>query len=216
MPYIAYQALGEAIVRTREPSEVAEYLPSNFMHTQKTRSVVLLDEIDKAPRDFPNDILNEIERMYFRIPELGGVVIEADAALHPVIIITSNSEKDLPDAFLRRCVYYNIPFPGVDRLKRIVSARLGLYATGSSAFINDALELFNNLRSPANGLRKNPATAELLDWMAALRDMSGNDENPLTEPDLALRTLGNLIKTAEDQKKAQGIVQRWVDKRKRI
>lgn len=215
LPYLSYQALGEAIVRTREPVEVAKVLPAGFEHTQKTRSVVLIDEIDKAPRDFPNDILNELERMYFRIPELGGVVIEADPALHPVVIITSNSEKDLPDAFLRRCVYYNIPFPAVDRLKQIVSGRLGLYATDSNAFINDALELFNDLRSPATGLRKNPATAELLDWMLALRDMSGNVDNPLADRELALRTLSNLIKTAEDQKKAQGIVQRWVDKRKK-
>jgi MoxR-like ATPase len=131
------------------------------------------------------------------------------------VIITSNSEKDLPDAFLRRCVYYNIPFPGSDRLKQIVSGRLGLYATDSSAFVNDALEIFNDLRSPASGLRKNPATAELLDWMAALKDMSGGAENPLEDPELASRTLSNLIKTAEDQKKAEGIVQRWVDKRKK-
>jgi len=215
LPYISYQALGEAIIRTREPAEVADYLPSTLEHNQKTRSVVLIDEIDKAPRDFPNDILNELERMYFRIPELGGALIEADTSLNPVVIITSNSEKDLPDAFLRRCVYYNIPFPSIERLKQIVSGRLGLYATDSSAFINDALELFDELRSLASGLRKNPATAELLDWMNALRDMSGNAENPLAERELALRTLSNLIKTAEDQKKAQGIVQRWVDKRKK-
>jgi MoxR-like ATPase len=215
LPYISYQALGEAIVRTREPADVAKLLPVGFEHTQKTRSVVLIDEIDKAPRDFPNDILNELERMYFRIPELGGALVEADPALLPIVIITSNSEKDLPDAFLRRCVYYNISFPAVDRLKQIVSGRLGLYATDSSTFINDALELFNELRSPATGLRKNPATAELLDWMLALREISGNVENPLAAPELALRTLSNLIKTAEDQKKAQGIVQRWVDKRKK-
>lgn len=215
LPYISYQALGSAILRTRDPSEVAGYLPPGSNHTAKTRSVVLIDEIDKAPRDLPNDILNELERMYFRIPELGGALIEADPALNPIVIITSNSEKDLPDAFLRRCVFYNIPFPGLDRLQRIVSGRLGLYATDSSAFVNDALELFNELRSPASGLRKNPATAELLDWMAALKDMSGNAENPLAEPELALRTLSNLVKTAEDQKKAQGIVQRWMDKRRK-
>jgi MoxR-like ATPase len=216
LPYISYQALGEAIVRTQEPEKVKAYLPLGFDHPQKKRSVVLIDEIDKAPRDFPNDILNELERMYFRIPELGGVLIQADPMLHPIVIITSNSEKDLPDAFLRRCVYYNIPFPPMDRLKQIVSGRLGLYAAGSNEFINDALELFNDLRSPASGLRKNPATAELLDWMLALRGMCGDAENPLADPDMALRTLSNLIKTAEDQKKAQGIIQRWVDKRRKV
>jgi MoxR-like ATPase len=216
LPYISYQALGEAIIRTRDPVEVKDYLPIGFDHPQITRSVVLIDEIDKAPRDFPNDILNELERMYFRIPELGGALIQADPLLHPIVIITSNSEKDLPDAFLRRCVYYNIPFPGIERLKQIVSGRLGLYAAGSSEFINDALELFNELRSPASGLRKNPATAELLDWMLSLRGMGGDAENPLADPTLALRTLSNLIKTAEDQKKAEGIVQRWVDKHRKM
>ena len=215
LDYIYYQALGAAIIRTREPSEVAQFLPNWFDHKKKIRSVVLIDEIDKAPRDFPNDILNELERMYFRIPELGGAIIEADPELHPVVIITSNSEKDLPDAFLRRCVYYNISFPDSERLQRIVSNRLGLYASSSSAFINDALELFSELRSPTSGLRKNPATAELLDWIAALKDMSGGAENPLADPELAKRSMSNLIKTAEDQQKAFGVIQRWIQKRKK-
>ncbi len=215
LQYISYQALGEAILKTRAPEDVAAYLPPGFEHPGKTRTVVLIDEIDKAPRDFPNDILNELERMFFRVTELGGKEIEADPALHPVVIITSNSEKDLPDAFLRRCIYYNIPFPTKERLQQIVSGRLGLYAQESDAFVAAALELFNELRSPGAGLRKNPATAELLGWMAALKDMAGGTENPLASPELALRSLSNLIKTAEDQAKATGIVNRWIEKRKK-
>lgn len=216
LQYISYQALGAAILKTRAPAEVAAYLPVALLHPEKTRSVVLIDEIDKAPRDFPNDILNELERMYFRIPELGGAVIEADPALHPVVVITSNSEKDLPDAFLRRCVYYNIPFPDKERLQQIVSGRLGLYLQDSDGFMSAALELFEELRSPASGLRKKPATAELLDWMGALKAMSGGAENPLAKPELALRTLSNLIKTAEDQTKAAGIVKKWITRRQKM
>ena len=99
-------------------------LPTGYVHPGKRRSVVLIDEVEKAPRDFPNDILNEIERMYFRIPELGNRAVEADPDHYPIVLMTNNSEKSLPDAFLRRCIYYNIPFPDAEALEAIVLARL--------------------------------------------------------------------------------------------
>ena len=133
--YLTYQALGIAILQTRDKAEVAELLPSTFKHLGKTRSVVLIDEIDKAPRDFPNDVLNELELLYFRIPEIDNIKIDSDPKLQPLVVITSNSEKDLPDAFLRRCVYYNIPFPDRKRLEAIVANRLGLYSAGTSVFL---------------------------------------------------------------------------------
>jgi MoxR-like ATPase len=182
-------------------------------HSEPCRSVVLIDEVDKAPRDFPNDILNEIEHMYFRVLELGNVTIEAHPALQPVIVITSNSEKDLPDAFLRRCIYYHIPFPSRERLIDIISSHLGRYAGGSSEFLDDALSLFERLRAPAAGLRKKPATAELLGWLITLRETGGDAENPLAEPELPIRTLSTLIKTAEDQQRATQIVQQWMQTR---
>ena len=169
--------------------------------------------MDKAPRDFPNDILNELEHLYFRVLELGNVKIEANPELQPIVVITSNSEKDLPDAFLRRCVYYNIPFPQKERLAEIVTNRLGLYSGGSSDFLKDALELFFKLRK--SSLRKKPATAELLGWMIALQEISGGADNPLAEPELALRTLSNLIKTANDQDKTKDIVKQWVENRQK-
>lgn len=211
--YLTYQALGLAILYTREQSEVSELLPLNFRHSGKTRSVVLIDEVDKAPRDFPNDILNELEQLYFRIPELGNVKVEADLELQPLIILTSNSEKDLPDAFLRRCVYYNIPFPDRDRLHDIIANRLGLYAGGSSPFLSAALDLFYELRSAGSGLRKKPATAELLGWLLALQGMAEDSPNPLDQPGIVLQTLSSLVKTAEDQQKATTIVKRWLDSR---
>ena len=212
LDYLTYNALGKAILLTREPSEIEDLLPSGFVHPGKRRSIVLIDEVDKAPRDFPNDILNELEHLYFRVLELGDVKMEVDPTLQPIVVITSNSEKDLPDAFLRRCVYYNIPFPQEKRLSEIVANRLGLYSAGSSDFLKDALELFFKLRN--SGLRKKPATAELLGWMIALQDMSGGADNPLAQPELALRTVSNLIKTAEDQGKAEKVVKQWLDNRK--
>ncbi len=213
LDYLKYNALGQAILWTKEKSENEKFLPPGFFHPGKRRSIVLIDEVDKAPRDVPNDILNELEHLYFRVSELGNVKIEANPELQPIVVITSNSEKDLPDAFLRRCVYYNIPFPEGDRLSEIVTNRLGLYSAGSSDFLKDALDLFSKLRE--SGLRKKPSTAELLGWMIALKEMSGGEDNPLAQPELALRTLSSLIKTADDQDQAKEIVKQWVNNRKK-
>ncbi|ERN41329.1 MoxR-like ATPase [Rubidibacter lacunae KORDI 51-2] len=213
LDYITYRALGIAILRTKEPEEVRHLMPPDSLHSEKQRSVVLIDEVDKAPRDFPNDLLNELDQLYFRVPELGNVKVEADPALQPVIIVTSNSEKDLPDAFLRRCIYYNIPFPGPDRLAEIVACHLGLHTDGSDGFLQAALNLFHRLRSPSVGLRKKPSTAELLGWLISLRGFAGEVGNPMTNLDVVTRTLGSLVKTAEDQPKAQAMVKRWFEER---
>lgn len=215
LPYLTYQALGIAILRTRAWADNKGLAGEDFSKTKKpTRSVVLIDEIDKSPRDFPNDILNEIENMYFRIPEMGNKIVEAERTLPPIVVITSNSEKDLPDAFLRRCVYYNIPFPDKERLQTIVSNRLGTYVGGTDGFIDDALNLFFELRNAPAGLRKLPSTAEMLGWMLALKNMAPDDENPLAQSDLALRALSNLIKTTADQEKARDVVQKWLTREK--
>lgn len=213
--YLNYQALGLAILRTREPWEVKDYLPPDFEHPGKCRSVVLIDEADKAPRDFPNDLLNELEHWYFTIPELGNVRIDADSDLQPVVVITSNSEKDLPAAFLRRCIYYNIPFPDKVRLTAIVQGQLELYSAGSLQFIESALDLFSALRAEGSGLSKKPATAELLGWMITMKEFSGGQHNPLERPDVVLQTLSTLIKTIEDQEKAGEIARLWVNDRQK-
>ena len=162
LDYIAYQALGLAILRSRDPEEIAHLLSTDFSLSAPQRSVVLIDEVDKAPRDFPNDLLNELEQLYFKVPELGNAKVEVEPALQPVVIITSNSEKDLPDAFLRRCIYYHIPFPESERLADIIASHLGSNIDMNNAFLQTALDLFYRLRAPENGLRKKPATAELL------------------------------------------------------
>lgn len=214
LDYINYQALGLAILRTREPSQINQYLPPELLHKEKVRSVVLIDEIDKAPRDFCNDVLNELEHIYFRVLELGNEKIEADPELQPIVIITSNSEKDLPEPFLRRCIYYNLPFPDKKSLQDIIANHLGTYVGNSNTFLQTALDLFYSLRAPQSGLRKKPATAELLNWLITLQNFTSDTNNPFNEPDKMLRTLSTLIKTAEDQQKATKIVEQWIQKTK--
>lgn len=151
--------------------------------------------------------------MRFRVPELKNVEISAEPEFSPILVITSNSEKDLPDAFLRRCVYYDIRFPTRERLVAIVRARLRELVE-NELFLTEALSLFEELRSPASGLRKRPATAELLDWITALRRMAPESPNPLREdPHRAIATLGALIKTFDDIERARSIVEAWIRKR---
>src|SRR5262249_6915690 len=109
--YIQYAALGKAILFSSPPDKVAEFLPEKLRekHSEATQSVVLIDEVDKAPRDFPNDILAETERLSFEVLETDWE-ITSDPELRPIVIFTSNQERNLPEAFLRRCIFYYIPF----------------------------------------------------------------------------------------------------------
>src|SRR5262249_34708323 len=140
-------------------------LPKHMRHLKPTRSVVLIDEIDKAPRDLPNDVLHEIEYLAFQVRETRRE-FKADRDARPLVILTSNSEKNLPDAFLRRCIFYHIEFPDQERLKGIVHRRFGEAAFPPTQ-LEQALAHFLALRK--EGLKKNPATAELLAWLAWLK-----------------------------------------------
>ena len=212
LDYMTYNALGIAVLRAQEEKRVQDLIPDGFVHGGRRRSVVLIDEVDKAPRDFPNDILTEVEEMYFRIPEIKNVKVQADPEMRPILVITSNSEKHLPDAFLRRCVYYHIPFPDRERLARIVEARLG-GLSDSDPFLSDALNLFLKLRDDGLGLRKKPATAELLGWLIALREVAPDAENPLrSQPELVERTISSLVKTSEDQETVVQVAREWAKK----
>lgn len=125
------------------------------------RVVVLIDEIDKADMEFPNDLLHEIDQMRFTVHETGRTV----AAKHrPVVLITSNAEKELPDAFLRRCVFHYITFPDEALMRRIVDVH---YPDLEEALLSQCLARFYWLRSQ-DGLRKKPSTSELIDWIGAL------------------------------------------------
>ncbi len=167
--YLRLRALGKAILLTLEKQHPGrELLPEELRGKEALRSVVLIDEIDKAPRDLPNDVLDEVERMRFRIPEIPHLPeFRARPQLQPILILTSNSEKNLPEAFLRRCVFYHIPFPDMESLKAIVKKRFdGQHTDFSEDFLNRALEIFLSVRK--RNLRKKPATAEFLSWISLL------------------------------------------------
>ncbi len=130
-----------------------------FTHEQ--RCVLLIDEIDKADIEFPNDLLQELDRMEFFVHETGETV---RAKHRPIILITSNNEKELPDAFLRRCFFHYIAFPDRETLKRIVDVH---YPGISGSLVREALEVFFQLRE-IPGLKKRPSTSELIDWLKLL------------------------------------------------
>src|SRR6186997_164785 len=125
------------------------------------RSVVLVDEIDKADIEFPNDLLRELDRMEFYVYETQQLV---HARHRPTIIITSNNEKELPDAFLRRCFFHYIKFPDRDTMERIVAVH---YPNIKKQLLREALEAFFEVRD-VPGLKKKPSTSELLDWLKLL------------------------------------------------
>ena len=180
--YVTCRALGLAILLTRPTDEARKFLPEEYKHTGPTRSVVLIDEIDKAPRDLPNDVLNEIEEMKFRIRESDLPPFEARKELRPIVILTSNSEKNLPDAFLRRCVFYHIPSPERDDLRAILTRRFthaGIIAEMSDDFIDKSLDLFERILKL--NLKKEPGTAECLAWVSILHAMKVNLEEMETE-----------------------------------
>ena len=209
--FIRYKALGRAILFTLQREEAARVsdLPDDL--NLPRRSVVVIDEIDKAPRDFPNDILNELEHLYFRIPELGGVVLKADSKLRPIVLMTSNSEKGLPDAFLRRCIFYHIPFPDEERLERIVLSRVSEIRAGGTAVLEGIIDFFDIMREERVNLRKKPGTAELLNWATALVGRGIDTSKSLREQeDIASRTLSTLHKHQEDQEVVQSEFKRWV------
>lgn len=220
--YITYEALGAAILRSREVAEVSDWLPEGFKHGGKQRSIVLIDEIDKAPRDFPNDILQEIDEMSFSVPELGrgDERIVADDGKRPVVVITSNSEKTLPDAFLRRCIYYHISFPEEPallkkHLREIALTRITAFQGPAGHWLEDALDFFARLRDPRERLEKPPATAELLNWLNYLWERIKRPDGGLTpgglrqKPNLIAASLGSLLKTSADRERGASILEKW-------
>ena len=218
-PFIKLNALGRAIMFASDPSTVADMLPpvKDGPAHQAMRSVVLIDEIDKAPRDVPNDILNEIETMSFSIPELDiNRRFNAPATMRPIVFITSNSEKALPEAFLRRCIYYHVPFPEEATLRQIVKSRLGERYTDDSTLIDDVLNLLDYLREPALNLRKKPATAELLDWLSFLSRQEGALVSRLKEhPAYRSSFRVSLLKNFDDQDRSDELLKGWEEKRAR-
>jgi MoxR-like ATPase len=123
--------------------------------------VLLIDEIDKADLEFPNDLLWELDQMEFYIPETKETI---KAKTRPIVIITSNAEKELPDAFLRRCIFHYIDFPDQEKMEEIIAVH---YPDLEKNLVQQAMDSFFEVRK-MNDLQKKPSTSELLDWLQAL------------------------------------------------
>ena len=163
--------------------------PMGEAFSASKRSVLLIDEIDKADLEFPNDLLHELDAMSFLIPETQETITAKE---RPVVIITSNSEKELPDAFLRRVVYHFISFPTTEMMARIVEVH---FPKLGSRLLENAIKAFYKLRQ-VDGLRKRPSTSELIDWVAALL-AHGVDPDDFSRE---IPFMGTLIKREQDFK----------------
>lgn len=159
---------------------------------REDRCVLLIDEIDKADIEFPNDLLQELDRMEFHVYETGETV---RARQRPIVIITSNNEKELPDAFLRRCFFHYIRFPDLDTLKKIVAVH---HPGIKDHLLTEALTQFFALREQP-GLKKKPSTSEMLDWLKLIlaEDLSAEDLRRNGAGALP-RLHGALLKTEQD------------------
>ncbi len=156
------------------------------------KTVLLIDEIDKADIEFPNDLLQELDRMEFFVYETGETV---QAATRPIVIITSNNEKELPDAFLRRCFFHYIRFPDVDVMKQIVEVH---FPGIKPKLLTTALTQFYEIRDQ-QGLKKKPSTSEVLDWLKLLLAEDLSPEDLRRDGATALPKLhGALLKNEQD------------------
>lgn len=190
--YDTVQRLYDSQFGTAGVADIAKYIRLGKLGEafQKDKQVVLLiDEIDKADLEFPNDLLWELDKMEFYIPETGETV---KANVRPIVIITSNAEKELPDAFLRRCIFHYIAFPDAPMMEQIIKAH---YPDLEQRLIEGVLEAFYRIRD-VRGLQKKPSTSEVLDWIQAL--VIGNI--PVEKLEREIPFAGVLLKKNEDIK----------------
>ncbi|WP_029029652.1 AAA family ATPase [Salinarimonas rosea] len=162
--YDAVSRLRDSQLGDPRVSDIGNYIRRGKLwdaFTADERPVLLIDEIDKADIEFPNDLLQELDRMEFHVYETGETV---RAARRPIVVITSNNEKELPDAFLRRCFFHYIKFPDPDTMAAIVEVH---YPGIKQRLVKEALDVFFAVRE-APGLKKKPSTSELLDWLKLL------------------------------------------------
>ncbi len=217
--YLKYDALGKAILMSlgKEACEAQGLISDGTntldftLPTEPTRSVVLIDEIDKAPRDVPNDILDEIDRLSFRVRELGNQKVDVNPDLRPIVIITSNSERDLPKPFLRRCIYYHMHFPkDTNVLRQIAEKRVGKRYKNNNNLLADALDLFHHIRYEVN-LNHQPGLAELLDWLTDLSSHNPDKNARLPDMPQARASFKNaLLKEKDDQLQADDDWEKWL------
>lgn len=191
--YDAVSRLRDSQLGSDKVHDISNYIKPGklwqaFTHDQ--RPVLLIDEIDKADIEFPNDLLHELDQMEFHVYETGQQI---KAQQRPIVIITSNNEKELPDAFLRRCFFHYIQFPDADTLAQIVQVH---FPNIKQRLLDKALTAFFALRdTPA--LKKRPSTSELLDWLKLLL-VEDIEPQSLEGPTANLPLLGALLKNEQD------------------
>jgi len=188
--YDTVQRLNDSRFGGKNVSDIKHYIKLGKLgqaFTAPVQVVLLIDEVDKADLEFPNDLLNELDEMSFYIPETD----ETISAIHrPVVIITSNNEKELPDAFLRRCIFHYIEFPEPDLMEEIVKVH---FPNIKSSLLKDALDSFYILRK-IDDFRKKPSTSELIDWIQAL--MASGLDGKIKDGEIPF--LGTLLKKETD------------------
>ncbi len=188
--YDTVQRLYDSRFEDKDVTDISQYIklgPMGEAFNAPARVVLLIDEIDKADVEFPNDLLNELDRMQFHIDETQQDIIAKE---RPIVIITSNAEKELPDAFLRRCVFHFIDFPTPELMQDIVRVH---HPKVLESLVEQALKTFYEIRGMRR-LRKRPSTSELVDWIAVLQ-RAGIDDVKLEEN---LPFLGALLKKEQD------------------
>ena len=193
--YDTVQRLYDSQFGTEGVNDIGKYIRLGKLgeaFKREKQTVLLIDEIDKADLEFPNDLLWELYKMEFYIPETGETV---KATVRPIVIITSNAEKELPDAFLRRCIFHYIAFPDASMMERIIKAH---YPDLEQKLIDGVLEAFYKIRD-IRGLQKKPSTSEVLDWIQAL-SIGGI---PVKKLEREIPFAGVLLKKTEDLKQVE-------------
>ena len=193
--YDAVSRLRDSQLGDQRVNEISNYIRKGKLwesFESNKKVVLLIDEIDKADIEFPNDLLQELDKMSFYVYETGKTIV---ANHRPVVIITSNNEKELPDAFLRRCFFHYIKFPDQETLKKIVKVH---YPKIKDDLLSTALSQFFEIREQT-GLKKKPSTSEVLDWLKLLLSEDLKPEDLRRETSSALPKLhGALLKNEQD------------------
>ena len=193
--YDAVSRLRDSQLGDKKVNEVRNYIRKGKLwqaFTSSKKCVLLIDEIDKADIEFPNDLLQELDKMEFHVYETNETI---KATLRPVVIITSNNEKELPDAFLRRCFFHYIKFPDVGIMKKIVNSHFPKIKENLLAI---ALTQFYEIRE-TNGIKKKPSTSEVLDWLKLLLSEDLTEKDLKKDSSNSLPILhGALLKNEQD------------------
>ena len=188
--YDTVQRLYDSRFGDGDVKDIRHYIkmgPLGRAFSAEKRVVLLIDEVDKADLEFPNDLLHELDRMRFVVSETGDEVVAKE---RPIVVITSNNEKELPDAFLRRCVFHFIDFPDQELMRRIVAVH---HPNLDRELVDQAVVTFYRLRELPK-IRKRPSTSELIDWISVLRSAGVGAERFIRE----LPYLGVLLKKEQD------------------